>query len=56
MLVTVVSVLDVVCATTTAAASAVLALEIVNNFLINIKGKRKKEKNKQENQWVYSFT
>ena len=33
----VVSVSDVVCATTTAAASAVLALEVDNDFLINIK-------------------
>lgn len=35
--VTVVSASDVVCATTTAAASAVLALEIENDFLINMK-------------------
>ena len=32
-----VSVTDVVCTTTTAAASAVLALEIANDFLVNMR-------------------
>ena len=56
----VVSVTDVACATTTAAAFAVLGLEIANDFLMNMKreGKNFIEDwgNEQENQWAYDFT